>query len=64
MPAKKGEVYRCEKCDNVVKVVEGGAGTLVCCGQPMDLQDWVAQIQGPLASPDAGPSSASGEWNK
>ena len=39
MPAKEGEVYTCEKCDNVVRVEEGGAGTLVCCGQPMDCQD-------------------------
>jgi len=32
-----GEVYRCNICGNVVKVLEAGAGTLVCCGQPMEL---------------------------
>jgi len=34
----KGENYRCLICGNVVKVVETGAGTLVCCGQPMKLE--------------------------
>ena len=29
------EVYLCEICGNKVKVLEAGAGTLVCCGQPM-----------------------------
>lgn len=35
--ATKGEVYKCEICGNVVKVLEGGDGDLVCCGQDMDL---------------------------
>jgi len=30
-----GEIYFCEICGNKVKVLEAGAGTLVCCGQPM-----------------------------
>ena len=29
------EVYLCEICGNKVKVVEAGAGQLVCCGQLM-----------------------------
>lgn len=29
------EVYRCELCGNIVEVMHGGAGELVCCGQPM-----------------------------
>jgi len=29
------EIYLCEICGNKVKVVEAGAGQLVCCGQPM-----------------------------
>jgi superoxide reductase len=33
------EVYLCEICGNKVKVLENGAGVLVCCGQPMTLQD-------------------------
>ena len=32
-----GELYECEICGNKVKVLEVGAGTLVCCGQPMNL---------------------------
>jgi len=35
---KKGETYKCNICGNVVNVVEAGAGTLVCCGEPMELQ--------------------------
>lgn len=37
--AKPGEVYYCEICGNKVKVLEGGNGTLVCCGQDMTLVD-------------------------
>ena len=29
------EVYLCEICGNKVKVLESGAGTLVCCEQDM-----------------------------
>jgi len=29
--------YRCEVCGNIVGLVNDGGGTLVCCGQPMDL---------------------------
>ena len=34
---KVGEVYLCEICGNKVKVVESGAGALVCCGEEMTL---------------------------
>lgn len=33
--AKKLEIYKCEACGNIVEVVHGGEGELVCCGQPM-----------------------------
>lgn len=33
------QVYRCEICGNMVKVVSVGRGTLVCCGQSMKLLD-------------------------
>jgi superoxide reductase len=33
--AKKLEVYKCELCGNIVEVLHGGDGELVCCGQPM-----------------------------
>jgi superoxide reductase len=29
------EVYKCEKCGNVVKIAHAGEGQLVCCGAPM-----------------------------
>jgi superoxide reductase len=32
-----GEIYVCEICGNKVKVLESGAGTLVCCGEDMVL---------------------------
>jgi superoxide reductase len=35
--AKKLEIYKCEVCGNIVEVLHGGAGQLVCCGQPMKL---------------------------
>lgn len=35
--AKRLEVYKCEVCGNIVEVIHGGAGELVCCGQPMIL---------------------------
>ncbi len=34
---KKEEMYKCLICGNLVKVVESGAGTLVCCGEDMKL---------------------------
>jgi superoxide reductase len=36
--AEKLEVYKCEVCGNIVEVLHGGAGDLVCCGQDMVLQ--------------------------
>jgi superoxide reductase len=33
--AEKLEVYKCEVCGNMVEVLHGGAGELVCCGQSM-----------------------------
>ena len=35
--AKKLEIYKCEVCGNIVEVVHGGVGELVCCGEPMVL---------------------------
>ncbi len=33
------QVYKCNVCGNIVKVVEAGGGELVCCGLPMALQE-------------------------
>ena len=35
--AKRLEIYKCEACGNIVEVLEGGEGELVCCGEPMKL---------------------------
>jgi superoxide reductase len=35
--AERLEVYKCELCGNIVEVLHGGDGELVCCGQPMVL---------------------------
>ncbi|WP_321506464.1 desulfoferrodoxin [uncultured Methanoregula sp.] len=32
------EVYKCEVCGNITKVVHASGGTMVCCGKPMTLQ--------------------------
>ena len=34
---KVGEKYRCNICGNEVTVTKVGGGTLVCCGQEMEL---------------------------
>jgi superoxide reductase len=36
---KLNQVYECEKCGNMVEMIRAGAGTLVCCGQPMALYE-------------------------
>ena len=33
----KLEIYKCEICGNIVEVLHGGEGQLVCCGEPMKL---------------------------
>ena len=33
--AEKLEIYKCEACGNIVEVIHGGGGELVCCGEPM-----------------------------
>ncbi|NLV73054.1 MAG: desulfoferrodoxin [Actinobacteria bacterium] len=35
--AEKLEVYKCEICGNIVEVLHGGVGELVCCNEPMVL---------------------------
>lgn len=34
---KRNEVYKCNLCGNIVQVAHEAGGTLVCCGQNMDL---------------------------
>ena len=33
--AARLEIYKCEKCGNIVEVLHDGVGELVCCGEPM-----------------------------
>ena len=33
--AERLEVYKCEACGNIVEVLHGGGGELICCGDPM-----------------------------
>jgi len=33
------QIYKCAICGNIVEVVHGSTGELVCCGQPMELLD-------------------------
>jgi len=35
--AEKLQVYKCNICGNIVEVLHGGKGELVCCGEPMKL---------------------------
>lgn len=35
--AEVNQIYKCDVCGNIVVVVHGGQGGLVCCGQPMRL---------------------------
>lgn len=35
--ARRLEVYKCTICGNIIEVLTGGNGKLVCCGQPMEL---------------------------
>jgi len=35
--AERMQVYKCDTCGNIVEVLHGGQGELVCCGKPMKL---------------------------
>jgi len=37
--AEKLQIYKCAVCGNIVEVIYGSTGELVCCGQPMELLD-------------------------
>ncbi|MGM0607055.1 MAG: desulfoferrodoxin [Candidatus Muiribacteriota bacterium] len=34
---KRFEIYKCEICGNIVEMMHGAKGELVCCGEPMKL---------------------------
>ena len=35
--AERLQVYKCDVCGNIVEVLHGAGGELVCCGEPMKL---------------------------
>lgn len=37
MATERQQVYKCQVCGIIAEVLDGGAGELVCCGQPMQL---------------------------
>ena len=39
MATEKLQVYKCEVCGIIAEVLEGGAGELICCGEPMRLYE-------------------------
>lgn len=43
---KRLQIYKCEICGNIIEVLHEGAGELVCCGQPMNLQEEKTEEQG------------------
>ena len=34
---EKLQIYKCERCGNIVEMLHGGHGELICCGGPMKL---------------------------
>jgi len=44
--AEVKQVYKCEICGNITEVLHGGAGELVCCGEPMKLQEEKTKDEG------------------
>lgn len=37
--AIRRQIYKCEACGNIIEVLHGGEGDLVCCGENMKLFD-------------------------
>jgi len=33
------QIYKCEKCGNIVEMLHEGVGELICCGEPMALYE-------------------------
>lgn len=42
----KNQIWKCEICGNIIEVLHEGADALVCCGQPMKLQEEKSQDEG------------------
>jgi len=35
---KQKQIYKCKVCGNIVEVLHAGEGTLICCGQKMEME--------------------------
>ncbi len=46
MVEQKHQIFKCPICGNIVEVINVGGGTLVCCGQPMELVEEKASEEG------------------
>lgn len=44
--ATRLEVYKCSLCGNIVEILNGADGELICCGQAMELLAEKAEDQG------------------
>ena len=51
MANQRGKRYLCASCGTEMLVTKAGAGTLACCGQPMDMRAGGAKVG---AKPPAG----------
>jgi len=36
---QKNQIWKCNICGNIIEVLHEGADALICCGQPMNLQE-------------------------
>lgn len=43
---KNKEIYKCLICGNITEVLHNGVGELVCCNQPMQLQETKIEEEG------------------
>jgi len=42
----KNQIWKCEVCGNIIEILHEGADSLVCCGQPMNLQTEKTEDEG------------------
>jgi superoxide reductase len=42
----KSQIWKCNICGNIIEILHKGADALVCCGQPMNLQEEKTEEEG------------------
>ncbi|MCC7554007.1 MAG: desulfoferrodoxin [Methanobacteriaceae archaeon] len=40
------EIYKCNKCGNIVEILEAGTAVVECCGEPMELLEAIQREEG------------------